>query len=61
MMMRKKMMSEREPYSNPMTSEEIERFQWQEDYDEMYRKLREQYSQKRKRRILGYVYTTKTL
>tara|TARA_S200000501_G_scaffold130440_1_gene123306 strand:- start:97 stop:276 length:180 start_codon:yes stop_codon:yes gene_type:complete len=59
--MRKKMMSEREPYSNPMTSEEIERFQWQEDYDEMYRKLREQYSQKRKRRILGYVYTTKTL
>ena len=27
----------------------------------MYRKLREQYSQKRKRRILGYVYTTKTL
>ena len=56
-----KMMSEREPYSNPMTSEEIERFQWQEDYDEMYRKLREQYSQKRKRRILGYVYTTKTL
>ncbi len=61
MMMRKKMMSEREPYSNPMTSEEIERFQWQEDYDEMYRKLREQFSQKRKRRILGYVYTTKTL
>jgi|TARA_X000001036_G_scaffold193106_1_gene182093 hypothetical protein len=59
--MRKKMMSEREPYSNPMTSEEIERFQWQEDYDEMYRKLREQFSQKRKRRILGYVYTTKTL
>ena len=61
MMMRKKMMSERELYSNPMTSEEIERFQWQEDYDEMYRKLREQFSQKRKRRILGYVYTTKTL
>ena len=55
------MMSERELYSNPMTSEEIERFQWQEDYDEMYRKLREQFSQKRKRRILGYVYTTKTL
>ena len=55
------MMSEREPYSDPMTPEEIERFQWQEDYYEMYRKLREQYSQKRKRRILGYVYTTKTL
>ncbi len=46
------MMSEREPYSDPMTPEEIERFQWQEDYYEMYRQLREQISSRRKRRLL---------
>ena len=48
--MRKKMMSERDPYSDPMTPEEEERFKWQEDYYEMYRKLREQISSRRKRR-----------
>jgi hypothetical protein len=43
---------EREPYSDPMTPEEIERYQWGEDYLEMYRQLREQISSRRKRRLL---------
>ena len=47
------MMSEREPYSDPMTPEEEERFRWQEEYFEMYRVIREVLSSRRKRRLLG--------
>jgi len=42
----------RVPYSDPLLPEEEERLRWQEDYEEMYRQLREQISSRRKRRLL---------
>ena len=45
------MKEERIPYTEPLTSEEEERFRWQEEYFEMYRVIREVLSSRRKRRL----------